>query len=105
MNEAMTVTAAKTMLEAMTKLKNKEITPQEAQGIAMLGKGVIDAVNAEINFIKVTKAMPNNGLFGNELKFIEPDVNEKQMLKLERRIHDDIAEEQKRERMAGSQWP
>lgn len=73
--ETMTTTAAKMMLDAMKRLNNKEISPQEAQGIAVLGKGVIDAANAEINFIKTCKAMPKGGLFGTAMIYLEPECS------------------------------
>jgi len=87
-HESMTTTAAKAMLDAMHKLTAKEITPHEAQGIAMLGKGVIDAANAEINFIKTVKAMPSDGgMFGKRVLYLEPecskDALKEQQLRLE----------------------
>lgn len=76
MEETITYTAAKMMLDAMKALKEKKITPQEAQGVAMLGKGVVDAAQAEINFIKTCKAMPKNGLFGQKLIYLEPECDD-----------------------------
>lgn len=85
-DESMTTVAARTMLEAMRKLSNKEITTQEAQGIAMLGKGVIDAANVEVNFIRTMKAMPSNGgMFGKKVVYLEPKVE-----------HDALAEQTRR---------
>lgn len=84
--ETMTYTAAKMMLDAMKRLNNKEISPQEAQGIAVLGKGVIDAANAEINFIKTCKAMPKGGLFGTAMIYLEPDCDKEALKEQKLRI-------------------
>lgn len=84
--ETMTTTAAKMMLDAMKRLNNKEITPQEAQGIAVLGKGVIDAAQAEIQFIKTCKAMPKNGLFGTQMIYLEPECSKDALLEQRLRI-------------------
>lgn len=75
-NKSMTTIAAEMMLDAMRKLNNKEINPQEAQGIAVLGKGVIDAANAEISFIRTVKGMPSNGgMFGKTILYLEPECS------------------------------
>lgn len=85
-DESMTTTAAKMMLDAMRRLNQKEITPQEAQGIAVLGKGVIDAAQAEIQFIKTCKAMPKNGLFGKTLVYLEPECDDVALHEQTRRL-------------------
>lgn len=77
--ENLTGEAVRIMIDAMKKLRAKEITPQEAQGIAMLGKGVIDAANAEISFIKTVKALPVHGVFSNNIQFIEPEVSKESL--------------------------
>lgn len=64
--------ASQIMIQAMKDLSDKKIKPLEAQVIAQLGIGVVNAANAEINFIKATKAIPNDGIFGTDMRFIEP---------------------------------
>lgn len=85
-NETMTLTAARMMLDAMKRLNEKQITPQEAQGIAVLGRGVIDAANAEINFIKTCKAMPKGGLFGTSMIYLEPECDKNALIEQKRRL-------------------
>jgi len=68
----MVTEASELMIQAMKDLKDKKITTQEAQAIAQLGVGVVSAANAEIQFIRTTKALPVGGGFGTEIKFLEP---------------------------------
>ncbi len=75
-------TAADIMIGAMKDLKEKKITPQEAKGIALLGKGVIDAANAEIKFIRTVKALQRGGIFSNNIQYLEPNVDSSKVKKL-----------------------
>ena len=68
----MVAQASELMIQAMKDLSAKKITPQEAQSIAQLGVGVVAAANAEIQFIRATKAIPTDGAFGTDMKFLEP---------------------------------
>jgi uncharacterized protein YaaN involved in tellurite resistance len=64
--------AAEMMLQAMKDLGVKKIDAKDAQAIAQLGIGVVQAANAEVNFIKATRAMPTDGTFGTNVRFLEP---------------------------------
>jgi len=68
----MTTTASEIMIQAMRDLKDKKIDPKEAQAIAQLGIGVVQAANAEIQFIRATKAIPSGSGMGNKMQFLEP---------------------------------
>ncbi|GEM_PF-3692415 len=78
--ECSTTTITNIMLEAMNKLKNKEITTQEAQSIALLGKVGIDSARVELDFIKTVKAIPKGSSFSNQLQYMEPPEPEKEAL-------------------------
>ena len=64
--------AAELMLQAMKDLSAKKITAQEAQSLAQLGISVVQAANVEVSFIKATKAIPADGVFGTDVRFLEP---------------------------------
>lgn len=86
-NKAMTTEAAQMMLEAMRALKEKSMTPQEATSMAVLGKTVIDAANAEIQFIRTVKAMPNNGgMFGKNVVYLEPEADKEALKEQDKRL-------------------
>lgn len=68
----MVTEAAELMIQAMKDLGTKKISTQEAQAIAQLGMSVVQAANAEVQFIKVTKALPKGGAFGDDVLFLEP---------------------------------
>lgn len=73
----MVTEAAEIMVQAMKDLSTNKIDPREAQAIAQLGIGVVQAANAEVQFIRVTKALPKGGIFGDDVRFLEPpDDNE-----------------------------
>ena len=72
----MVTEAAELMVQAMKDLSAKTIDPKEAQAIAQLGIGVVQAANAEVAFIKVTKALPVGGSFGTDVRFLEPPDEE-----------------------------
>lgn len=72
MGNPMVREAAELMIQAMKDLTTKKIKPQEAQSIAQLGVGVVQAANSEVNFIKATKAIPCDGEFGTDMRFLEP---------------------------------
>lgn len=68
----MTTVAAQLMIDAMRDLREKKIDAKEAQAIAQLGVGVVNAANAEIQFIRATKAIPDGSGMGNKMQFLEP---------------------------------
>lgn len=67
-----TTIAAEMMIEAMKDLREKKIDAKDAQAIAQLGIGVVQAANAEIQFMRTTKAIPMNSGMGNQLQYLEP---------------------------------
>lgn len=69
----MVTEAAEIMIQAMKDLKEKKIDTKDAQAIATLGIGVVQAANAEVQFIRATRAMPKGGSFGDDVQFLEPD--------------------------------
>jgi hypothetical protein len=68
----LTTTAAEAMIQAMKDLSEKKIDAKDAQAIAQLGIGVVQAANAEIAFIRATKSLPLDGGFGDNVRFLEP---------------------------------
>jgi len=72
MSKPMVNEAAEIMIQAMKDLKEKKIDTKEAQTIAQLGIGVVQAANAEVQFIRATKALPKGGIFGDDIRFLEP---------------------------------
>lgn len=68
----MTTIASELMIEAMRDLKAKKIDAKDATAIAQLGIGVVQAANAEVQFIRATKAIPNGSGMGNKMQFLEP---------------------------------
>lgn len=68
----MTTVAAEIMIEAMKDLREKKIDAKDATAIAQLGIGVVQAANAEIQFMRTTKAIPLNSGMGNQLQYLEP---------------------------------
>lgn len=72
MSKPMVREAAELMLQAMKDLSEKKIGTAEAQSLAQLGISIVQAANVEVNFIKATKAVPNDGVFGTDMRFIEP---------------------------------
>lgn len=68
----MTTVAAEMMIEAMKDLREKKIDAKDAAAIAQLGIGVVQAANAEIQFMRTTKAIPLNSGMGNQLQYLEP---------------------------------
>lgn len=68
--------ASSMMIEAMRAVKEKTMDPKEATAIAQLGMGVVQAANAEVGFIKATKAIITGGVLGDSknVQFLEPQV-------------------------------
>ena len=71
-----TTTAAEMMIQAMQDLRDKKIDAKDAQAIAQLGIGVVQAANAEIQFIRTTKAIPVGSGMGNKMDFLEPPIKD-----------------------------
>lgn len=67
-----TTVAAEMMIQAMKDLREKKIDAKDAQAIAQLGIGVVNAANAEVQFIRTTKAIPAGSGMGNKMQFLEP---------------------------------
>lgn len=64
--------AADLMIQAMKDLREKKIGPKDAQAIAQLGIGVVQSANAEVQFVRATKALLPAGVFGSDVRFLEP---------------------------------
>ena len=79
--------ATSMMLEAMRDLKEKRISPQEANSIALLGKGITDMAREATNFVRATGMIPTDSAFGRDFRDIEPKVScealKEQKLRLE----------------------
>lgn len=79
--------ATSMMLEAMRDLKEKKISPQEANSIALLGKGITDMAREATNFVRATGMIPTDSAFGSTFRNIEPKVSrealEEQKVRLE----------------------
>lgn len=75
-NQSILQQATAMMVEAMRAVKDKTMDPKEATAIAQLGMGVVGAANAEVGFIKATKAIVSNGVLGSarDIQFLEPQV-------------------------------
>lgn len=67
--------ATSMMLEAMRDLKEKKISPQEANSIALLGKGITDMAREATNFVRATGMIPTDSAFGSTFRDIEPKVS------------------------------
>ena len=63
---------AELLLQTMRDVRDKKVSADDAKVIAQLGVGVIAAANAEVQFIRATQALPKGGIFGDEVKFLEP---------------------------------
>lgn len=63
--------ATSMMLEAMRDLKEKKISPQEANSIALLGKGITDMAREATNFVRATGMIPVDSAFGSTFRDIE----------------------------------
>ena len=70
--------ASEMMLDAMRKVRDKNMDPKEATAIAQLGMGVINAANAETSFIKTVRGLPRGGIFGDHIQYLEPNVTKEQ---------------------------
>lgn len=74
------------MLEAMRDLKDKKITPQEANSIALLGKGITDMAREATNFVRATGMIPTDSAFGSTFRDIEPKVSRESLEELKLRL-------------------
>ena len=68
----MTAQACEIMIQAMKDLKEKKIDTKEAQAVATLGIAIVQACNAEVQFIRATKAIPVGSAMGKTMDFLEP---------------------------------
>jgi len=68
----MTTQACEIMIQAMKDLKDKKIEAKDAQAVATLGIAIVQACNAEVQFIRATKAIPVGSGMGNKVDFLEP---------------------------------
>jgi len=75
--QPMTTVAAQMMIDAMRDLREKKIDAKDAQAIAQLGIGVVNAANAEIQFIRATKAIPLGSGMGTKMNYLEPGTGKK----------------------------
>ena len=68
--------ASSMMIEAMQAVKAKTMDPKDAQAIAQLGIGVVQAAKTEVEFIRATNAVVRGGILGDSsaIQFLEPNV-------------------------------
>ena len=78
--------ATSMMLEAMRDLKEKKISPQEANSIALLGKGITDMAREATNFVRATGMIPTDSAFGSTFRDIEPKVSREALEEQKARI-------------------
>lgn len=71
-NKSAVFQATEHMLKAMEDLREKKITPAEANSIALLGKGVCDMAREATNFARVTGYLPVETAFGDKIRPLEP---------------------------------
>ena len=80
---------ASMMIDAMRKLENKDIDFKTAQSLAMMGKTVIDAHQAELETVKALKALQVGGLINDHIKYLEPQEPKKIAPKISRKQEDE----------------
>jgi|GEM_PF-4883475 len=78
--------ATSMMLEAMRDLKEKKISPQEANSIALLGKGITDMAREATNFVRATGMIPTDSAFGSTFRDIEPKVSREALAEQKARL-------------------
>lgn len=78
--------ATSMMLEAMRDLKEKKISPQEANSIALLGKGITDMAREATNFVRATGMIPTDSAFGSTFRDIEPKVSREALQEQQARL-------------------
>lgn len=78
--------ATSMMLEAMRDLKDKKISPQEANSIALLGKGITDMAREATNFVRATGMIPTDSAFGLTFRDIEPKVSREALQEQQARL-------------------
>lgn len=78
--------ATSMMLEAMRDLKEKKITPQEANSIALLGKGITDMAREATNFVRATGMIPVDSAFGSTFRDIEPHASREALAEQKARL-------------------
>lgn len=73
-NQSILTQASSMMIDAMKAVKDKKMEPKEAQAIAQLGIGVVQAAKTEVDFIRATKAVVRGGVLGDSsnIQFLEP---------------------------------
>lgn len=74
------------MLAAMRDLKEKKISPQEANSIALLGKGITDMAREATNFVRATGMIPTDSAFGSTFRDIEPKVSHEALVEQKLRL-------------------
>lgn len=68
----MTRQACEIMIQTMKDLKDKKIEAKDAQAVATLGIAIVQACNAEVQFIRATKSIPVGSAMGKTVDFLEP---------------------------------
>lgn len=76
----------KELSETMQKLKNGTMDVKTAQTMVMIGNTVINAANAETNFIKAVKAIPCNSVFGTNMRYLEPQISDEEAKAYEKKL-------------------
>lgn len=69
--------ASELMIQAMHDLREKKIDTKEATALAQLGMTIVQAANAEVQFVKASKAVLHGGIFGDDVRMLEPPPEDK----------------------------
>ena len=74
------------LLDTMRKLSANEMDTATAQAIAANGATVIAAAKAETDFVRAVKAIPREGVWGDRLRYLEPQVDKSAERELSKRL-------------------
>lgn len=74
------------LLDTMRKLSANEMDTATAQAIAANGATVIAAAKAETDFVRAVKAIPREGVWGDRLRYLEPQVGKSAERELSKRL-------------------
>jgi len=75
-----------TLQDTMKRLQDGNMDVKTAQTMVMIGNTVINAANAETNFIKAVKAIPCNSVFGTHMRYLEPQIDDKEAKAYEKKL-------------------
>lgn len=68
--------ASELMIQAMKDLRERKIETKEATALAQLGMTIVQAANAEVQFVKAAKGVLRGGIFGDDVRMLEPPDEE-----------------------------